>query len=518
MKILYIPLDERPCNLKYPQAIAQLQPSLTLIAPPKSLLGQKKQPAPPEPLWQWVESAIVECDGAILSIEMLIYGGLLPSRLHHRSAEELLERVDRIRQLKQTKPDLFLLASNLIMRSPSYNSSEEEPDYYADFGQAIFRWGWLTDQQQRQGLTVAETKELTELTHQIPEEYLSDYRNRRGINRTVNQAVIELVKRGTIEFLSIPQDDSAEYGFTAIDQREIYRAIAQQRLQHKIHVYPGADEVGCTLLSHAYVNYCYPEKSPIKIYPLFSSVNSQTIIPLYEDRPLGESLKAHILAAGGCLVNNPKDADLVLAINTAGQVMQESWDQIKKDITYSTCRNLRAFTAEIARLIQQKIPVAIADVAFANGGETELVELLDDKGYLDKIIAYAGWNTNCNTLGTAIASGILSLGSDNTTAIQTNIIQHLLEDWAYQAIVRSKTIKSYLPSIDASYYNFNNQESKVCNFVKQQILNQWETTVKHTFQHLQWDIQQLGFPWHRMFEIDLDVVCLEALKNTPDHQ
>ena len=508
MKILYVPLDERPCNLKYPQVIAQLQPSLTLIAPQQSLLGQKKQPAPLELLWQWVESEIVDCDGAILSIEMLVYGGLLPSRLHHAPVEDLLQRVDRIRQLKQIKPDLFFLASNLIMRSPSYDSCEEEPDYYADFGQAIFRWGWLTDQRQRQGLTIERNTELTELTHRIPKEYLSDYRNRRGINRTINQAVIELVKEGTIEFLSIPQDDSAEYGFTAIDQRAIYGAIAQHRLQHKIHIYPGADEVGCTLLSHAYVNYCRPTKSAIKIYPLFSSVHSQTIIPLYEDRPLGESLKAHILAAGGYLVTDPNDADFVLAINTAGQIMQESWDQIEKDITYATCRNLRAFTAEIARLIQQDIPVAIADVAFANGGETELIELLDDNGCLDKIIAYAGWNTNCNTLGTAIASGILSLGSDNTQAIQTNIIQHLLEDWAYQAIVRSKTVESYLPNINASYYNFNDQEKKVCDFVESQILKQWGITIQNTFQHLQWEIQQLGFPWHRMFEIDLDVACL----------
>ena len=42
MQIVYIPLDERPCNLKYPQAIAQLQPALQLITPPKAYLSQKK--------------------------------------------------------------------------------------------------------------------------------------------------------------------------------------------------------------------------------------------------------------------------------------------------------------------------------------------------------------------------------------------------------------------------------------------------------------------------------------------
>ncbi|MEM9244643.1 MAG: DUF4127 family protein, partial [Cyanobacteria bacterium P01_F01_bin.153] len=386
MKLVYIPLDERPCNINYPQEIANLQSEIQLKVPPKECLSRKKMAAPVDKLWRWLEDEIQDCDGAILSIEMLIYGGLLPSRIHQDSVDTLLGRVNKIRQLKEKNSNVFILVSNLIMRSPSYDSSEEEPDYYAHWGASIFRWGCLTDKQNRQELSPPEQSELEDLAQSIPLGDLQDYRQRRLNNRSINQAVIQLVKDGIIDFLSIPQDDSAEYGFTAMDQREIYGAIARERLQHKIHVYPGADEVGCTLLSHAYVNYCRPSKSPIKIYPLFSSIHSETIIPLYEDRPLGESLKAHILAAGGCLVADAEKADFVLAINTAGQVMQEAWDQSKKDITYSTWRNLRCFSAAISQLIQQGKPVAIADVAFANGGEVELIEMLDDNGTLDNII------------------------------------------------------------------------------------------------------------------------------------
>ena len=46
MKILYIPLDERPCNWAYPQMIARLSPEIELVVPPLDLLGQKKQAAP----------------------------------------------------------------------------------------------------------------------------------------------------------------------------------------------------------------------------------------------------------------------------------------------------------------------------------------------------------------------------------------------------------------------------------------------------------------------------------------
>ncbi|MGD1849632.1 MAG: DUF4127 family protein [Cyanophyceae cyanobacterium] len=505
MRLIYIPLDERPCNINYPQSIAKLQRKIQLQIPPKDYLSQKKKAAPINQLWQWLEGEIKDYSGIILSIEMLIYGGLLPSRLHQDSVETLLNRVNKIRQLKEQKPELFILASNLIMRSPSYDSSEEEPDYYAHWGASIFRWGWLTDKKNRQELLASEQAELGSLTQLIPPENLQDYRQRRLNNRQINQAIIQLVKDGIIDFLSIPQDDSAEYGFTAMDQREIYGAIACERLQHKIHVYPGADEVGCTLLSHAYVNYYRTPKSPIKIYPLFSSIHSETIIPLYEDRPLGESLKAHILAAGACLVNTPEASDFVLAINTAGQVMQEAWDQSQKDITYSTCRNLRYFSTKISQLIAQEKPVAIADVAFSNGGELELIEMLDDNGTLDKLIAYAGWNTNCNTLGTAIATGILSLNSDNPQTIQTNIIQHLLEDTFYQGIIRSETIDTYLPAIGASYYDFGDREEDIENIVKSSLMQHWNNTIRKTFRGITLKISHLKFPWHRMFEVDISM-------------
>ncbi|MEM9770152.1 MAG: DUF4127 family protein [Cyanobacteria bacterium P01_D01_bin.73] len=505
MKLIYIPLDERPCNINYPQSIAKLQRRIQLKVPPNNYLSQKKKAAPTNQLWQWLEDEIPNCDGVILSVEMLIYGGLLPSRLHKDSVETLLNRVEKIRQLKQLNPKLFILASNLIMRSPSYNSSEEEPDYYADWGASIFRWGWLTDKQNRQDLSSSEQSSLDDLTQSIPTEYLQDYRQRRLNNRRINQAVIQLVKDGIIDFLSIPQDDSAEYGFTVMDQREIYGAIASERLQHKIHVYPGADEVGCTLLSHAYVHYSQSIKSPIKIYPLFSSINSEGIVPLYEDRPLGESLKAHILAAGGCLVTDPERADFVLAINTAGQMMQEAWDQSKKDITYSTCRNLRYFSSAIAQFIQQGKSVAIADVAFANGGEIELIEMLDKNGTLDQIIAYAGWNTNCNTLGTAIATAIFSLGSDNQSAIKTNIIQHLLEDAFYQGIIRTKIIDTYLPTIGASYYDFGDRKPDISEAARVNLIQEWKNTIQTTFKATPFQITHLDFPWKRMFEISLAV-------------
>lgn len=518
MQILYVPLDERPCNVFYPQMIAQLQPQIQLKLPPALLLSRKKQPADVEGLWAWMRQSLAEISPtsgegasddcfAIVSIEMLVYGGLLPSRLHQHSAEVLNDRLQLLVQLKADYPQLQILASNLIMRTPAYNSSEEEPDYYATHGEAICRWGSLSDRRSRQALTPEEETEFTCLDVALPTQYLDDYRCRRAKNLAINQSTIELVNSGVITFLSIPQDDCAPYGFTAQDQQVINQQICALRLQQNVHLYPGADEVGCTLLARAWCSRSRqsPGQSPLRVYLLYSSVMGDRVIPRYEDRPIGESLKAHLWAAGATLAHSLEAADLVLAVNTPGQVMQEAWDQTSKDITYNSFRNLRVFVNQIRRLLDQDIPVALADIAFSNGGETELVQLLDDLDCWDRMLSYAAWNTSGNSLGTAIATAILGLDSTETTVLNFNKIYHVLEDWAYQSIVRRTITEEYLPKIGASSHDFNGQTEAINHAMASAIKTVWEQVIRRSFQACTIEQLKVYSPWQRMFEIGLDL-------------
>ncbi|WP_146128286.1 DUF4127 family protein [Lactiplantibacillus pentosus] len=38
-KIVFIPLDERPCNLEYPLRLFKNRDDITVVCPPKSILG-----------------------------------------------------------------------------------------------------------------------------------------------------------------------------------------------------------------------------------------------------------------------------------------------------------------------------------------------------------------------------------------------------------------------------------------------------------------------------------------------
>lgn len=315
MKTLFIPLDERPCNYIFPQLLVTHKTDVHICIPPIELLGHKKSPADTKKLSEFLISHVKDCDNLVLSIDMLLYGGLIPSRLHHLSEKEVNERLDIVHQIKNINPHIKIYAFHCIMRAPSYNSSEEEPDYYEDFGYALFRRKYLLDYQKRHGLSQEELLELKSI--HIPRDIINDYEWRRDFNTQMNLKVIDYLKNGDIDFLVIPQDDSSPYGYTALSQKKVVDEVKKSHLEQQVMIYPGADEVSMSLFIRAYHEYYHLEP---KVYPFYASVLGPTIVPKYEDRPMFESLKSHIRVCRAKMVDTPQEADLILAINSPGKL------------------------------------------------------------------------------------------------------------------------------------------------------------------------------------------------------
>ncbi len=498
MKILYIPLDERPCNYLYPQYMSNTQEKLELITVPVEILGNKKVPADTDKIWEFVFENISDCDAVVLSIDMLIYGGLIPSRLHKLIDLQAEKYINNIKKIRKINDKIKIYAFNCVMRTPHYNSSEEEPEYYEEFGEAIFKRSYLLDKSHRFGLIEEEENQLKEIN--IPSEYIDDYENRREFNSNINLIISKLLKEDYIDFLTIPQDDSSEFGYTAIDQKKIVNFIENNDLAFRINIYPGADEVGSALVARAYNDFY---KKATKIYPFYASVNGPLITPLYEDRPMYESLKSHIRVVGGEIVETSAEADIILAINSPGKIMQESWDQFdKKDITYTSFRNLMDFAMRISKFVDQGKDVIISDSAFSNGGDLQLIKFLDKTGALSKLISYKGWNTNCNTLGTTLAAGIIGQkGISNE--IKKNVVYHILEDAIYQAKIRKEIVDNVLITEGMNYYDFKGRDSYVHEKIQQGILADYKKL--EISKSLNVSKCFVSTPWDRMFEISIDI-------------
>ncbi|MEG0615017.1 MAG: DUF4127 family protein, partial [Oscillospiraceae bacterium] len=242
-KIVLLPLDERPCNFNFPYEIFNGK-TFNIVRPKK--LGAKKIPADFDEIKSFLFEECKDADGLVLSVDTLLYGGLIPSRLHHFSEEEIEKRLDLIRELKRENPTLIVFGFQCIMRCPKYSSSDEEPDYYEICGEEIHKIGAILHKKQ---LGISDENDLENLYKIAKPEFLNDYTERRKFNLNFNLKTLSLVKEKVIDFLVIPQDDSAKYGFTALDQIAVREKISAELLQTDVLIYPGADEVAMTLLA-----------------------------------------------------------------------------------------------------------------------------------------------------------------------------------------------------------------------------------------------------------------------------
>ena len=499
-KLLMVPLDERPCNAAFPSMMCADCTDVSLLLPPARLLGDQKRPADVEALGDWVCQHIGECDAAILSMDMLVYGSIVPSRIHSLSAEEALARADILRAVKRAAPLVKLYAFSLIMRAPAYNSSEEEPDYYAQYGRALYEIGAYTDQQERARLTPEEAERLRKRREEVPPEVLADFAGRRDVNRMVNEKAVALVREGIVEFLVSPLDDCAQYGWAAREQRALRSHIVEEHLSDRVFQYSGADEVGSVLLARAVngVRGCVPS-----VYLNFSAVNGPLVIPKYEDRPLGENLKWQIAAAGGRVCATPEEADFIMMVNAptvGGEAMGEaSQPYAELDASYSSQRCLPAFVTELRALARHK-PVALADLAFANGADSELMHMLKRQGLLCELASYSGWNTAANAAGTCIAHMMLRCGQPQAQSAFTML--RLLEDWGYMADLRQQAIAWVIERGGRAYAEAHVQElSAYLREGLQRYADECGLPVC---------VEEVTFPWRRLFEVGIRLTLMNV--------
>ena len=115
-KVILLPLDERPCNYDFVYKLFQSE-EIELVRPKK--LGSKKTPADTDAIREFLLEESKDAYGVILSVDMLLYGGLIPSRMHKESEEVLKERLSTICKIKEVNSQIKIYAFHCIMRCPS---------------------------------------------------------------------------------------------------------------------------------------------------------------------------------------------------------------------------------------------------------------------------------------------------------------------------------------------------------------------------------------------------------------
>ena len=113
-KVVYLPLDERPCNSAFVGFLSENNARYTLVSPPLEDLGKGKIPADHKTIERFLWKECLDAGYLIVALDTVLYGGIFPSRRHDLSSDELIERLGIFSRLKERNPKLKIFAFSLI--------------------------------------------------------------------------------------------------------------------------------------------------------------------------------------------------------------------------------------------------------------------------------------------------------------------------------------------------------------------------------------------------------------------
>ena len=494
-KIVYVPHDGRPISDKQTAEVVE-KLGYRVVVPPDEKLGNRTYLGNPDLLWQWLEENSEEAQAAVISSDAMLYGSLVGSRKHNYSQAEVMSRVERFREFRKNHPDMQLYVFSSIMRTPRSGeaSGHEEPAYYRTYGADIFRYTGLKDKEETEGLTSREKKEALFLERLIPKKDLQDWLGRRKKNYAANESLLKLAGANTFTYMVLGRDDNAPLSQTHLENRHLLAAAGKLE-KSKFQAMAGIDEIGMLLMARA-VNDIKREV-PF-VYVRYNWGRGPKTIPAYSDETMGDSIDSAINVGGGLQVNSPEKADLVLAVNTNpnGKTYEANW----RSNDGSSREGTDYFMDIVKEYVGKGYPVAIADVAYANGSDNALMENLRKKDMLFKLKAYSGWNTPTNSSGFVIGEGML-VKHMKEEAVKDLLLTRYLDDWAYQANVRNTIARQLTWLRGDGVYGSLDGKRRAVSERSARMMQRFVDSNFPPFESLR-EIE-VHFPWNRMFEADI---------------
>lgn len=478
--IALLPLDNRPVSYLLPKQIADFS-GIELILPERKYLGDLINGSDLDYLENWMKNINTTL---VISLDNWIYGGLVQSRKHNLSLEELKNRVQIFVRVLRSTPLQNVYAFSSIMRIPNYNNSEEEKDYWKDYGENIFKWSELMYKVGR-GVTKEgiSHEELLEKWYQtsklIPPEILSDYKGLRDKNLWVNLEWLETLHNNCFKYLIFSCDDSSIYGMNVVEAEYIKKEISKHKFSKSAKVNSGTDEVPLTLLTKAVTEKL--KKIPsLSVY--FNDLDSMNQPARYESNNIRSSV-LNQLETLDIEVKDIDSCDIILYTHLANSYQGDHILNKKPKDTRENAHKL------INLLEKTSKPFILVDLAYANGADPALVDLLiSSKINWDNCFGFSAWNTCSNSTGSALAIGINRWIAEknktfNKEAFKKCLLTRFLDDFVYQTQVRhpkvtegeiSDKMKTYVP-----------------RFLK--LLDLGERKINYKL------------PWNRSFEVEIDI-------------
>jgi len=563
--IVLIPLDGRPSSWLYPLRLADIA-GVRLAVPPLEYLGWRDKHGDPQALMDWLDSMPKQVEGVLVSLDALLYGGLVQSRsstapiktpgeiagflarfLRERPGCRLhcMKSIPRIGTTVLRTSDL-VLHEELWKKGTSTLSDQDLPEVQEaldDKDAASEDSGDGSKKEDAPEVPPSDKDEAkpkdikTEITQEMLEAAWQEHLAAREMNKSNHLELLsELLPMSTSWCIAIEDGDPA--GPQNGEAEELLENVPENA-RKKVTALCGCDEQGMVMLARHLRDriegrlplglwWSFPES--INLTAKYECIDVGKNLARFMDHlrisPIEAELSSWSTEPSVILGSTPKEitsrkTPLLIINNFESEQLDHIVDGRPSPLPEEGGDCPISFLSPL--LLADLADIHVADIAWANGGDPMLdsVLALGNGNYLQ---GYSSWNTAGNTFGKALAQivcrayrGLFGIRGKAATlaawAAERFKFESLLTDRWFPQIVRRR-LWNLVTENGGDPWNFNlytiDLVEKGCKELAKPVRSSYESRHRAIYRGRSFVVPQtidaeITFPWNRLFEIDLRV-------------
>jgi hypothetical protein len=501
-RLLLVPLDSRPAAGQFAQMMAHIA-NVDVMLPEYATLGRFTTPGSPGAILNWLQNENYhDVRAVVVSADMIAFGGLIASRTSDTTKKVALERLQKLARIRALHPEVRFYVFSAIMRLVP-TATKKSAAWRLQLGRfEELRSRYKADKDPNI------LQNMNAVLPEVPPAELKRYEQTRERNLELSAELIRMVARDQFDYLAFGQDDARPYGPHIWETQRLKEIAAENDVEGRVYFCEGIDQHANVLLSRALLKR-HDWKPKIKI--VYSDEAGKNLFASFESKTIEQSLNDQIMASGAEPAKDDGAYDFALYVNTPNR-RAEQFNQFVSDLTTE---------------IDQGLPCAVADINLSRDGtaDPELFTFLSANDRMTKLLAFAGWNTAGNSMGTAIPAANIYLLSRrlNVDPLEREIsrreflLHRFVNDYAYHKFVRPHAYSMIDASTTATREETYGQTFKEVNdFVREDVYKYLEYYWHEEFEGKrfyagtkEYELSGLSnirifLPWPRAYEVRLE--------------
>jgi len=287
MKIVYLPTDDRPYCYGLVRRFAAMVP-LEIAVPERIVLGSRAREAEFDRLAAWLKGVVAAGDALVLSLDALLYGGLVQGREASKSRDRVDAACELLRDLRRRIGPSGKLVVFFVWKR--FWGNLFKPDELENMKRAEVISRRLREEMEKRGESMSVFLRMLSRGARIPEgldaERVAAIARLRGTHRRDLLAVLDL-KQEVLDQVHLAREDNNGRGFYALEVQSLLAEAKERRVPMTSS--EGGDESGMALLAGM-----ISRLGPHTLYSVACSIanpENLEVSPTYEGRRFGETLE-----------------------------------------------------------------------------------------------------------------------------------------------------------------------------------------------------------------------------------